>query len=65
MSRLTKAAIRMLQEAGFSEVADDYVIHGATDIRILLCRRAIDDLNHQARADATEAQADEYREKTA
>ncbi|MFK4705696.1 hypothetical protein ABIC83_002535 [Roseateles asaccharophilus] len=48
-TQLSKAALEMLEKAGFTEVSDDFVVHGQTDIRILLCRRAVEDLNAQAR----------------
>lgn len=51
MAKLTAAAKRMLEAGGFSEVAEDYVVHGSTDVRILLCRRAVIDLNAQADGD--------------
>ena len=48
-TKLSKAAIKLLEEAGCSEVSDDYVILGSTDLRILLSQRAVEDLNTQAR----------------
>lgn len=51
MAKLSKAAIAMLQEAGCSEVADDYLLMGNTDVRVLLSTRAVHDLNAQARGD--------------
>lgn len=39
----------MLEQAGFSEIEDDYVVIGSTDLRILLSDAAIVDLNAQAR----------------
>ena len=53
---LRQAAMKLLRDAGCSEVADDYVIIGTTDLRILLSCRAIEDLNAQAR----EAEADQH-----
>ena len=47
--KLTKAAKKQLQEAGCSEIADDFVVLGQTDLRILLSDAAVDDLNAQAR----------------
>lgn len=47
--KLTKAAKKLLQEAGCSEIADDFVVFGQTDLRILLSDAAVDDLNAQAR----------------
>lgn len=47
--KLTKAAKKLLEEAGCSEIMDDYVVLGTTDLRILLSDAAIDDLNAQAR----------------
>lgn len=55
---LSQAAYKLLSEAGCSEVADDYVILGGTDLRILLSRRAVEDLNAQARGEQ------EFREPT-
>lgn len=51
-TKLSEAARRLLESAGCSEVADDYVILGSTDLRILLSRRAVEDLNAQARDEA-------------
>lgn len=51
MAVLTKAARALLDAAGCSEIADDYVLVGNTDVRILLSRRAVEDLNAQARED--------------
>ena len=48
------AATKLLRDAGCSEVADDYVILGTTDLRILLSKRAVEDLNAQARDTASE-----------
>ena len=47
--KLTKAAKKLLQEAGCSEIADDFVVLGQTDLRLLLSDAAVDDLNAQAR----------------
>lgn len=47
--KLTKAAKKLLQEAGCSEIAADFVVLGQTDLRILLSDAAVDDLNAQAR----------------
>lgn len=54
-SMLSKVVIKLLEEAGCSEIADDYVILGSTDLRILLSKRAIDDLNAQARDASAES----------
>lgn len=51
MAKLSKAAVVLLTEAGCSEVADDYVVLGSTDLRILLSHRAVADLNAQARGE--------------
>lgn len=48
-TKLTPAATRLLQEAGCSEISDDYILLGSTDLRIPLSRRAVQDLNEQAR----------------
>ena len=53
-TKLSQAARQLLEQAGCSEIADDYVIIGSTDLRILLSRRAIEDINAQAR-EAAEA----------
>lgn len=50
--KLTKAAKKLLEEAGCSEIDDAYVVLGTTDLRILLSDAAIDDLNAQAREQA-------------
>lgn len=39
--KLTKAAKKLLEEAGCSEIADDFVVLGQTDLRILLSDAAI------------------------
>jgi hypothetical protein len=51
---LTQAAHQLLSSAGCSEIADDYVVLGGTDVRILLSERAVEDLNSQA----SEAESD-------
>lgn len=51
--KLTKAAKKLLEEAGCNEIADDYVILGDTDLRILLSDAAIEDLNAQASEQAS------------
>lgn len=48
-TKLSQAAIQLLKDAGATEIADDYVVIGNTDLRILLSRRAVEDLNAQAR----------------
>lgn len=50
--KLTKAAKKLLEEAGCSEIADDFVVLGQTDLRILLSGAAVEDLNQQAREQA-------------
>ena len=50
--KLTKAAKTLLEEAGCSEIADDFVVLGQTDLRILLSDAAVEDLNQQAREQA-------------
>ncbi len=49
MATLSKGAKRLLHDAGATEIADDYVVVGNTDVRILLSHRAVTDLNAQAR----------------
>lgn len=49
MATLTKAAQQLLRDAGAHEIADDYVVVGNTDVRILLSHRAVADLNAQAK----------------
>lgn len=49
MAKLTKAAIALLEAAGCNEIADDYILIGTTDLRVMLSRRAVEDLNQQAR----------------
>lgn len=51
--RLTKKATKLLEEAGCNEISDDYVMLGSTDLRILLPDDAIEDLNAQAREQAS------------
>ena len=50
--KLAKAARKLLEEAGCSEIDDTYVLIGNTDLRILLSDDAIADLNVQAREQA-------------
>lgn len=47
--KLTKGAIKLLEEAGCNEIGDGYVLLGTTDLRILLSDEAIADLNAQSR----------------
>ncbi len=47
--KLTKGARKLLAEAGCTEIADDFVVLGSTDLRILLSNAAVEDLNAQAR----------------
>jgi hypothetical protein len=49
MAKLTQAAVKMLESAGCNEIADDFIVIGTTDVRILLSSRAVSDLNAQAR----------------
>jgi len=49
MANLSKSACELLHDAGATEIADDYVVVGNTDVRILLSHRAVADLNAQAR----------------
>lgn len=51
--QLTKKATKLLEEAGCNELGHDYVILGSTDLRILLSDAAIEDLNAQAREQAS------------
>lgn len=53
MATLTTAARKLLDEAGCNEVADDYIVIGTTDLRVLLSARAVSDLNAQG-SDALE-----------
>lgn len=48
MAKLSKAAKEMLEKAGCTEVADDYIILFNSDVTILLSHRAVADLNRQA-----------------
>jgi hypothetical protein len=48
MAKLTKAAIAMLETAGCTEVADDYLILFNSDVTVLLSSKAVGDLNRQA-----------------
>lgn len=47
--KLTKGAIKLLEEAGCNEIGEGHVVLGTTDLRILLSDEAIADLNAQAR----------------
>lgn len=47
--KLTKGAIKLLEEAGCNEIGENHVVLGTTDLRILLSDEAIADLNAQAR----------------
>jgi hypothetical protein len=57
MAKLTQAAVKMLEAAGCNEIADDFIVIGTTDVRVLLSHRAVADLNEQAR-ELVEAQHD-------
>ncbi|WP_156181689.1 hypothetical protein [Pandoraea apista] len=48
MAKLTQNAVKMLEAAGCNETADDFIVIGTTDVRVLLSHRAIADLNEQA-----------------
>ncbi|WP_423383555.1 hypothetical protein [Burkholderia sp. LMG 32019] len=48
-TKLSHAAIALLEQAGCNEVGDDFVVIGTTDVRVLLSNRAVTDLNQQAR----------------
>lgn len=52
MAKLSEAARRMLDDAGCTEVADDYIMLFNSDVTVLISHRAVVDLNRQAR-DAT------------
>ena len=49
MSILSQAARQMLDEAGCTEVADDYVMLFNSDVIVLLSHNAVRDLNRQAK----------------
>ena len=49
MAKLSKLALKLLDDAGCTEVSDDFIVIGNTDLRVLLCARAVKDLNAQAR----------------
>lgn len=49
VAKLSQAAIELLSDAGATEISDDFVVIGNTDLRILLSQRAVIDLNQQAR----------------
>ncbi len=50
MSTLSERAKRWLEESNeFSVVADDHLVTGSGGITILLSKRAVEDLNRQAR----------------
>ena len=50
MTKLSEKAIRWLEESNeFSVVADDHLVTGNNGITILLSKRAVEDLNRQAR----------------
>lgn len=57
MAKLCQQAVKMLEAAGCNEIADDMIVIGTTDVRVLLSHRAVEDLNAQAREWA-EAQPD-------
>lgn len=58
MAALSKAALSMLEDAGCTEVADDYIMLFNSSVVVLLSHRAVSDLNRQAR-DRAGAEADE------
>lgn len=49
MSSLSEAAKQMLNDAGCTEVADDYIILYNSSVTVLLSHKAVADLNRQAR----------------
>lgn len=49
MAILSKAAHQMLDDAGCTEVADDYIVLFNSDVLILLSNNAVRDLNKQAK----------------
>ncbi|WP_242560013.1 MULTISPECIES: hypothetical protein [Pandoraea] len=57
MAKPSKAEVAMLKDAGCNEIADDLILIGTTDVRVLLSHRSVADLNEQAR-EWTEAQPD-------
>lgn len=61
MASLSKAAKQLLQDAGCSEVADDFVLIGTIDVTVLLSHRAVADLNRQARERDSAAQTGESK----
>lgn len=48
MAKLSQSAVKMLEAAGCNEIADDFIVIGTTDVRVLLSHRAVADLNEQA-----------------
>jgi hypothetical protein len=63
MATLSKAALSMLEDAGCTEVADDYIMLFNSSVVVLLSHRAVSDLNRQAR-DRAGAEADERTTST-
>ena len=49
MTKLSEAAKRLLESAGCSEYGDDFILIGNIDVTVLLSRKAVADLNRQAR----------------
>ncbi|QKM48025.1 hypothetical protein B7760_02059 [Burkholderia glumae] len=49
VAKLSKAAIHMLESAECTEVADDFIMIGNTDVCVLLSNRAVAELNREAR----------------
>jgi hypothetical protein len=49
MAKLTQAAIELLHDADVRELADDFIVIGNIGVTVLLSRRAVEDLNRQAR----------------
>lgn len=49
MAKLSKAAIKLLNDADVRELGDDFIVIGNIGVTVLLSHRAVEDLNRQAR----------------
>lgn len=55
-TKLSQTARDMLEDAGCSEVTDEYLVLAVGNVKVLLSHEAVADLNKQARNMCDEAQ---------
>lgn len=63
MSVLSKAARQMLDDAGCTEVADDYIVLFNSDVTVLLSHKAVADINRQAADKVADGQIEVRHER--